>query len=453
MGPKVTPLDAAPGTQRTEAVASRIADDAKRGRVRGMILAADLHLHSHRAGGVSPAMTAEAIARVAMRKGLDLLGTGDALQAEWLDEIETVAEPSPGEPGLLRLRAEAEARAARDLPAGLRRPLRYAVTAEVDCAPPGTPELGGLHHLLFFPSIEHARGFRARMERHGDLREGRPTLALDSRSLLEELLDFDPACRMAPAHVFNPWYSSLGTVAGKRTLAETFGDLAPLLVAVETGLTSTPPMCRRVSCLDGYTLFSCSDAPSLDNIGREHTLLDLPAPGFEALMGALERGEILGTVKVPVVRTRYYLNRCGACQASFDARRCPRCRRALVSGSRDRLEIVADRVAPVFPENAPPFRELPPLAQLLAEQMGVPAKNPAVREWEDRLLAALGHERRILAEAGEDEIARVSTAALARAIVRQRAETPGPAEPGKPAAPAPSTAARAGGDTQLGLGL
>ena len=54
-----------------------------------MQLAVDLHLHSRHAGGVSPAMTVPNIAAWAQRKGLDLLGTGDCLQADWLREIET----------------------------------------------------------------------------------------------------------------------------------------------------------------------------------------------------------------------------------------------------------------------------------------------------------------------------------------------------------------------------
>lgn len=44
-----------------------------------MRFAADLHLHSRYASGVSPAMTMENIALWAQRKGVDLLGTGDCL--------------------------------------------------------------------------------------------------------------------------------------------------------------------------------------------------------------------------------------------------------------------------------------------------------------------------------------------------------------------------------------
>ena len=163
-------------------------------------------------------MTVENIALWAQRKGLDLLGTGDGLQADWLDAIE--ADMEEAEPGLLKLRPDVEARVTRLLPEWLRRPLRYVVSAEVCCAPPGTPPLGGIHHLLYFPSLEHARRFRERMKPHGDLNEGRPELRLNSRELMAAVLEFDPLCRLVAAHVFNPWYSTLGTVSGGRTPGE-----------------------------------------------------------------------------------------------------------------------------------------------------------------------------------------------------------------------------------------
>ncbi|HEY9249117.1 MAG TPA: endonuclease Q family protein [Rariglobus sp.] len=382
-------------------------------------------------------MTVENIARWAQRKGLDLLGTGDGLQSEWLAALEAAMEEA--EPGWLKLRPEVEARVARTLPERLRRTLRHVVSAEVCCAPPGTPALGGIHHLLYFPSLEHARRFRERMGPHGDLREGRPELALNSRELLAALLEFDPRCRLAPAHVFNPWYSTLGTVSGGRTLAETFGDLEPHVLAVETGLTSTPAMCRRVSALDACALFSNSDAHSLENLGRECTLVDI-APGYEALMRALGGGSIAGTIKFPVERTRYYLNRCGACKQSFEGRRCPRCGHALVMGARDRLERIADRTEPVMRDA--PFMQVLPLAYVLAEQMGVPRTAKPVQAWLERLLESLGNERHILTEASEEEIADATTVSLARAIVLQRMEAPRRIAEDPPAE-----------EGQLGLGL
>src|SRR5262249_35971065 len=115
-----------------------------------MRLAADLHLHSRFSKGVSPEMTLENIALWALRKGVDLLGTGDCLQPPWLDEIE--AHTIEAEPGLFRLKPGVEAAVHAQLPAGLRRTLRFVLSTEVNCAPPGTDPMRGLHQLLYFPS-------------------------------------------------------------------------------------------------------------------------------------------------------------------------------------------------------------------------------------------------------------------------------------------------------------
>lgn len=365
-------------------------------------------------------MTVPAIAAWAQRKGLDLIGTGDCLQPDWLHEIETSTEEA--EPGFRKLRPEVADRIARELAPPLRRALRYLLSTEVCCAPTGTPPLGGLHHLIYFPFLESVRRFQARVRDAGDLGEGRPTLNLDSRRLLELVIQQDDGTQLAPAHIFNPWYSSLGTVSGGRSLEEIFGDLTPHLLAAEMGLTSIPSMCRRVSALDQHGLFCCSDAHSLPNIGREYTLLEIE-PNQMALSAALRDGtakHVRGLVKFPVERARYFPNWCGLCrQSSFD-QRCPQCHRPLVAGSRDRLEAIADRDTPLTFDSAPPVQQLFPLAYLLAELMQVDRKSRSVERMHARLLATLGDERRILTEISEDEIAGASTRELARRIVGQR---------------------------------
>lgn len=111
---------------------------------------------------------------------------------------------------------------------------------------------------------------------------------------------------------------------------------------------STPEMCRRIPCLDGFGLFANSDAHSPENIGQ-CTLLEIE-PGYRELFAALRAGTtdagVLGTIKFALERARSFRNRCTRREESFDGARCPRCGRALVMGSRDRLERIADRVTP-----------------------------------------------------------------------------------------------------------
>ena len=387
-----------------------------------MRLAADLHLHSRYSRAVSPAMTLPAIARAARASGMDVLSTGDCLQPAWLAELEHgLIETSPG---LFSPTPDLDAAANRDLPESLRCPLRFALGTEVHCAPPGTPELGGIHHLLYFPSFAAARAMQRRLSPFGDLNEGRPRLRLDSRQLLQMVAEAGPDCRFVPAHVWNPFFSAYGSQSGAAAPEGLFGELASQVTLAETGLTSTPAMCRRFSGLDGCALFSSSDAHSLENVGREHTWVEAES-SFDGLFAALGGGGIVRTVKFPIERTRYYRNRCLTCAASFDGMRCPRCGGALITGSRDRLETLADRREPQWPKYAPPFLMLLPLRDLLAEVCRCGRDSAGVRQLHGRLLREVGSERFILTEADQEAIAPAGTYDLARRIVAQRETPPG----------------------------
>lgn len=394
--------------------------------------AADLHLHSRYASAVSKEMTLANISLQARRKGVDLIGTGDCLQPAWLAELEAGLRPIAAQPGLFAPAPELE-QLATSLPEKLRRPLRFLLSTEIHCSPPGTVELRGTHHLVYFPSFEAARAFHRRLLPFGDLNEGRPRVGLSSRQLLEMVLE-QGGCEFVPAHWINPFFSICGSQGGgDASFVEQFGSLAPHVTLIETGLTSTPPMCRRVSSLDGRRLFSCSDAHSLENIGREMTLIE-NATNFETVFAALRGtgpGRVAGTIKYSIERTRYFRNRCGHCQESFDGDKCPTCGRKLAMGSRDRLEQLADRSVPSMPADTPPCVMVLPLAQVLAELLGVDEKSKTVQRQHTRLLETLGPERYILTEATHDEIARAGTAQLARALIDQRTHPPG-RKPPKP---------------------
>lgn len=389
-----------------------------RGRMRYV---ADLHLHSRFAKAVSKDMTLETFAVYARRKGVDVMGTGDILQPAWLDEAEAKLVPAAEAEGWYSLRSEIEEPLVAGLPEALRgAALRFVLSTEVHCAPAGAGEFQGIHHLLYFPSLAHARAMQARLARYGDLSEGRPVVRLASRELLA--LALEVGATFAPAHVMNPYFSTLGSRERHHTLEEVFGDLTPHLIAVEMGLTSIPPMCRRIDSLDHHALFACSDAHSPENIGRECTLLDT-APGYEPMWTALHRGardEVLGCVKFSIHHTRYFLNWCAKCKVAYHAPACPRGHGTLPTGSRDWLAHIATRAEPVVLTNTPRFRMYVPLRALLAAYLQVGPTAARLDALHESLLARVGHERHILTKATVEEIARASTEDLARTIVAQR---------------------------------
>lgn len=392
-----------------------------------MVSAHDLHLHSRFSSGVSPEMTVENLALWAQRKGVDVLGTGDCLQPQWLAEIEATTEEA--EPGHRRLKPAVEKAIHARLPEGLRRSLRFVLSTEVNCAPRGTDPMRGLHQLLYFPSLEVARAFAARIGKLGDLQEGRPTLDITARLLLRGTANFDRV-HLAPAHVMNPWFSVFGVIGGQKALERVYEDDLPRLLAVETGLTSDPDMCRRVPALDPFGLFSCSDAHSLEKLGRECTLLEVE-PGYDAIMAALRAGtsdRVKGTLKVPLWFTRYFHNWCPACKRAFEAKVCSECGQALTTGSRDRLpQLAGVRAQPQKPAGQPPFEPLLPLAEVISVVAGRGTENTVSRREAGKMVDQLGrHERFILTEASLAELLTVTSPELADAILAQRRGGGGP---------------------------
>ena len=126
-----------------------------------------------------------------------------------------------------------------------------------------------LHHVIHFPSFEAAERFSRALERRGNLAsDGRPILGIDSRDLVEMALDAHPGVIFIPAHIWTPWFSVLGSKSGFDSIEECYRDLSSEIFAVETGLSSDPPMNWLCSFLDRFTLVSNSDAHSGGNSGE-----------------------------------------------------------------------------------------------------------------------------------------------------------------------------------------
>ena len=120
-----------------------------------------------------------------------------------------------------------------------------------------------VHHIVFVPDLKTAEVFRQKLSAAGNITsDGRPILGLDSRDLLETVLESGEGSYIIPAHIWTPWFSVLGSKSSFNSIEECYGDLSGHIFAVETGLSSDPQMNRRVSFLDKYRLVSNSDAHS-----------------------------------------------------------------------------------------------------------------------------------------------------------------------------------------------
>ncbi len=383
---------------------------------------ADLHIHSRFSRATSKELDVAHLDWWARRKGIGLIGTGDFTHPAWRAELREMLVPMGDGTYTLKEDQRMPWEGAGETP-------RFVLTGEISSIYKKDGRTRKVHSLILLPSLEAAGEVSARLEAVGNIRsDGRPILGLDCRDLLELTLDACPDAEFIPAHIWTPHFSVFGAFSGFNSLAECFGDLTGHIHAVETGLSSDPPMNWRVSGLDGLTLVSHSDAHSPAKLGREADLLDT-GKGYGDLVRAIRTGEgFLGTVEFFPEEGKYHLDghrNCGVClnPAETEERHglCPVCGKKLTIGVEHRVEELADRPEGFRPQGAKPFESLVPLPEVIAASTGTSAAGKKTMELYERLLRELGPEFSILRELPIEDIQRAAGPCVAEGIRRLRA--------------------------------
>ncbi len=368
----------------------------------------DLHTHSRFSRATSPRMDFESLARAARQKGLDLLGTGDGTHPEWLAEASRRLQPAGD--GVYAAGG-----------------VRFLVTGEVSVSWREEERGRRVHLLLLLPSIRAAKAVSKSLSRMGAVRsDGRPSLRASAKDVVDAIWIAAPETVVIPAHVWTPWYSVFGARSGFDALDACFGPYAERITAIETGLSSDPPMCRRVSALDRLTLVSFSDAHSPERLGREATILRLDEISFPAVASALTGGAgCVGTIEFFPEEGKYYHDghrACGVRLSPDEARglagRCPSCGKPLTMGVLHRVEQLADRPLPV---GEPPSTKVMPLDEIVGQALGLSAGSRAVSSRVAELVAAFGSELSILIDRPIEELRQRASGAVADAVAAVRA--------------------------------
>jgi uncharacterized protein (TIGR00375 family) len=389
-----------------------------------MSFIADLHIHSRYSIATSADMAPENIWKWAQLKGITVVGTGDFTHPAWFAELVGKLEPAGN--GLFQLRRAY--RQTEAVPGPCRSEVFFLLSAEISCVYRKYGRTRKVHCLVFFPDMESAAGLASVLSKIGSIAsDGRPILKLDAADLLRMTLDISPEALFVPAHAWTPHFSLFGAASGFDSLEECFGDLSRHVRAIETGLSSDPPMNWRLSALDDIALISNSDAHSPAKLGREATVF-APDISYGAMREAvIESRHTLSTIEFFPEEGKYHYDGHRKCGVRFSPAetiglnyRCPACGRRLTIGVAHRVELLADRAPGERPASAQGYRLLVPLSEVLSEVTGAGAAARVVRDAYSKLLSILGSELRILLETPLGDIASAATPLLAEAIGRMR---------------------------------
>ncbi len=378
----------------------------------------DLHIHSRYSRACSKDLTPANLAVWSARKGIDVLGTGDFTHPAWIKELkENLAEDQPG---LFKLKNKEHA-------------ARFLLTTEVSCIYKRGGKTRRVHNCLLAPSFEAVdKIIAALLARKCNLRsDGRPIIGIDSEELLKIIKEASPECELIPAHAWTPWFAIFGSMSGFNSLEECFGENAKYINAIETGLSSDPPMNWRLSGLDNVLLVSNSDAHSLRNLGREANVFDIDREKLSygeilRILREKDRAKFLYTIEFHPEEGMYHFDGHRACGIRWHPDEtaghkgvCPVCGKPVTVGVYSRVAALADRPEGSKPKNAVPYKSIVPLAEIIGEALGRGKATKGVLGLYDTMTSRMP-EFAILLHASYDELASFAPGQVVEGIRRVR---------------------------------
>lgn len=376
-----------------------------------MRLIADLHIHSRFSRATSGRMDLENLTTWAKMKGIGLLGTGDFTHPDWLAE--------------LRMKLE-------DLGNGLYgfEGVCFMLTTEISNVFTTDEGMKKVHTCLCAPSFEVVDQINDVLAMKGNLKvDGRPVFGMSAAELVEIVMNISKECFVYPAHAWTPWFGVLGSRSGFDSIRDCYEEQVRHIHALETGLSSDPPMNWRVSSLDKYALLSNSDAHSPQKIGREANVFELDRITYDEVIGAIKErdGRFKRTIEFFPQEGKYHWDghrKCGIKLSPKEAMRynniCPICRKPLTIGVLHRVEKLADRPEGYVPKDAVPYVHLIPLNEIIGSALGKDPNSKKVMEIYENLVGRFGDEFSVLMDVEGEELFSLVDEKVAEGILKVR---------------------------------
>jgi len=381
-----------------------------------MRVIADFHLHSKYSRATSKDLTLDSLVNGAKLKGLNLLGTGDFGHPIWLKNLKE------------------KLRGVSDSDIFEYKGINFILTTEVATFFEVNGKVKKVHHIIHAPSFETVDQINEALSKYGNLNsDGRPILTVDAPTLVEKIMKIDKDVFIYPAHAWTPWFGILGSKSGFDSLEECYGDQVKHIHALETGLSSDPPMNWKLSKLDKFTLLSNSDAHSANpwRLGREANVFELKKLTYWEILEAIkkkDRSKFLFTIEVEPSYGKYHFDGHRNCNISLTPEQtkkingiCPQCKRKLTIGVLNRVEELSDRPEGFQPKDAIPFKTLLPLYEIISFSMGAgKLYSKKIVEENYKLIKKFDNEFKVLLDVSKEDLMKVTDEKIADAIIKVR---------------------------------
>jgi len=192
---------------------------------------------------------------------------------------------------------------------------------------------------------------------------------------------------------------------------------------------SDPAMNWRLSALDRFSLVSNSDSHSPAKIGREANVFDceLNYKTIREVLKTKDKKRFLYTIEFFPQEGKYHYDghrlcsmRLSPSQTKEYKGRCPKCGKPVTVGVMNRVEQLADRQEGYVLPNSIPFKNLIPLAEIIAEAKGISQTSQGVEREYQSCLAKLGTEFEILNKIPKEILIKNLSPRIAEGILRVR---------------------------------
>ena len=395
---------------------------------------ADLHIHSPHSISVSKKLNLDTMLQTCKKKGLDILGTGDILQPDWLKYMQTNLQRN--EEGNFSYKG-----------------INFILQTEIE-------DKENIHEVILLPDFESVKELQNKLNPYSKnlMSEwgGRPRVNLSPPELVEKV--FDVGGILGPAHAFTP-FKAVFRQEKYSTLEECYQDSLKKVPFLELGLSADTNIADRMKCLKDVSFLSNSDAHSEGptSLGREFNRFELENPSFDEIVLALNRQngrKILLNVGLDPRLGKYYNMFCNKCRRRiifkksskktfdllsnykidenfityavnnpFSERKkyqkevdkgkiiCPACRIEkkknfkVKLGVFERTEMISDYEEPKHPPHRPLYIDIVPLMEIIRTVLNIknPKSKTVIRTYDD-MINKLGVEFSILIDLPIEDI-------------------------------------------------